>query len=247
MKDRVFKKALVFYVLTFVFTVILAMAQELFNIDYSYITLPQWGPGIAALVLSFAIFKNAINKSVPFSGLSPVNFLICLLLPFGMIGAGYFFSKTLNLSSVNIIKIDTQMIYIVITSSFFGAIGEALGWRCFLQKILDDRFNYLTGSVIVGILWGLWHVGHYSNGLIFMLLFLIFTISASIVLSYLIRQFNYNLLLAAIFHLSINMGFYVFYKENTNDVNMMLINALVWLSGAIVILASKLITVKRVI
>ena len=239
MKNSVVKKVTIFYVLTFLFTIILAIAQQVLNIDYKYITLPQWGPGIAALVLSLGLYKNTINESVRFNGFPPVKLIICLLLPFGMIGFGYYVSKMLNIPTGSTVKLDAQFLYIVIPACFFGAIGEALGWRSFLQKSLDERLNYLPACVIVGLLWGLWHVGHYSNGLIYMVSFLTFTISASILLSYLIRQFNYNLFLSAIFHLSINMGFYVFYREHTEDVNMMLVNALVWLVGVVLILAAK--------
>ncbi len=177
------------------------------------------------------------NKSIRFSGFHPVKLLICLLLPIGMIAAGYFISKTQRFTSGNIVTMDIQLLYVIIPSCFFGAVGEALGWRCFLKSSLDGRLNYLTASVLVGTLWGLWHVGHYEKGVIFMALFLIFTISFSIILAYLIREFDYNLLLAAIIHFSTNIGFFVFYGENANDTNMMLINAVVWLSGAILIIA----------
>lgn len=237
MSNSIVIKVTIFVFVTFIFTIILAMAQESLGIDYQVIILPQWGPGIAALILGFVLYKNTIDKSIRFSGFHPVKLFICLLLPIGMIGAGYFISKTLSVTSGNIVKMDIQLLYVIIPAIFFGAVGEALGWRCFLQSSLDGRLNYVIASVLVGTLWGLWHVGQYRNGVMFMVLFLIFTISFSIILAYLIREFDYNLLLAAVFHFSANIGFFVFYRENLNDTNMMLINALVWLSGAILILA----------
>lgn len=239
LRSLIITKITIFIFITLLFTIILAMAQQALGIDYKYITLPQWGPGIAALILSFIIYKKTINKSIRFSGFHPVKLLICLLLPIGMIAVGYFISKAQSFTSGNIVTMDIQLLYVIIPSSLFGAFGEALGWRCFLQSSLDDRLNYLTASVLVGTLWGLWHVGHYGKGLIFMSLFLVFTISFSIILAYLIREFDYNLLLAALFHFSANIGFLVFYGENANDTNMMLVNAVVWLGGAILIIANS--------
>lgn len=235
MRNSIVGKVAVFMFATFFFTIILAIAQEALKIDYKYITLPQWGPGIAALILGFAVYKDALSKSISFSGFSLQKLLTCLLLPIAMIGVGFFISRALNLTS-GIARIDTQLLYILIPSSFLGAVGEALGWRSYLQFQLDERLGYLLASVLVGLLWGLWHVGHYSNGLIYIASFLIFTISFSIILSSLIRGVNYNLWSAALLHFSANIGFFVLYRENLEDANMMLVNAVVWLTGAVLLL-----------
>ena len=38
-----------------------------------------------------------------------------------------------------------------------GAVSEESGWRGFAQPILQDRTTPLAASLIVGLLWGLWH------------------------------------------------------------------------------------------
>ncbi|MCR4897386.1 MAG: CPBP family intramembrane metalloprotease [Lachnospiraceae bacterium] len=47
-------------------------------------------------------------------------------------------------------------------------LGEEYGWRYFLQPILQKRFGALGGTLLLGVLWGLWHVGadfyFYSDG-----------------------------------------------------------------------------------
>ncbi|NMB58425.1 MAG: CPBP family intramembrane metalloprotease [Chloroflexi bacterium] len=35
--------------------------------------------------------------------------------------------------------------------------GEEIGWRGFLQKLLIDEFGVVTGIVILGLVWGIWH------------------------------------------------------------------------------------------
>jgi uncharacterized protein len=37
------------------------------------------------------------------------------------------------------------------------SIGEEIGWRGFLFPELANRFNFLTASVVGGVVWGLWH------------------------------------------------------------------------------------------
>lgn len=38
-----------FVVTTFFFTIVLAILQEALSMDYAYVTLPQWGPGLLRL------------------------------------------------------------------------------------------------------------------------------------------------------------------------------------------------------
>ena len=46
--------------------------------------------------------------------------------------------------------------------SFFLAFapffGEEYGWRAFLQPLLQKRFGPRAGAVLLGVLWGLWHL-----------------------------------------------------------------------------------------
>ncbi|QAU14066.1 CPBP family intramembrane metalloprotease [Halorubrum sp. BOL3-1] len=44
-----------------------------------------------------------------------------------------------------------------ITLFLAGALEE-LGWRGFLQPRLQQRFSALSASIVIGIVWGLWHV-----------------------------------------------------------------------------------------
>jgi len=236
MKKRIIIKITIFMVITFVFSIILALLQESLRIDYQYLTLPQWAPGIAALILGFTVYKNIPDKDVTIEKHALVRLFLLLIVPFVLIGFSYILSSTMNLITENKIQLDFKLLYIVIPGSLFGALGEALGWRKFLQLYVDKHFHYYKSAVIVGLLWGLWHVGNYSNGLIYMALFLIFTICASLMLSIFIRKYNYNLFLAALFHLSINLGFYIFFRAYLENVNMMLINALVWVAATVTIL-----------
>ena len=39
-----------------------------------------------------------------------------------------------------------------------AGLGEELGWRGFLLPRLQSRYNALISSIIVGVVWGLWHL-----------------------------------------------------------------------------------------
>lgn len=39
-----------------------------------------------------------------------------------------------------------------------GPLGEEVGWRGYLQNELNKRFPLLKASLIVGVIWSLWHL-----------------------------------------------------------------------------------------
>lgn len=42
--------------------------------------------------------------------------------------------------------------------SFTAFLGEEYGWRYFLQPILQERFGRRQGVILLGLLWGVWHL-----------------------------------------------------------------------------------------
>jgi membrane protease YdiL (CAAX protease family) len=54
------------------------------------------------------------------------------------------------------------IVLIALVPSYFLAFtaffGEEYGWRCFLQPLLQKRFGVLGGTLVLGVVWGLWHL-----------------------------------------------------------------------------------------
>jgi membrane protease YdiL (CAAX protease family) len=52
-----------------------------------------------------------------------------------------------------------MIVPMIIMQFFFDSgLGEELGWRGFLLPRLQARYNALVSSIIVGVVWGLWHL-----------------------------------------------------------------------------------------
>jgi len=41
---------------------------------------------------------------------------------------------------------------------FVGALGEEVGWQGYATGVLQDRWNALTAGIILGTVWGVWHI-----------------------------------------------------------------------------------------
>jgi membrane protease YdiL (CAAX protease family) len=230
--NKMILKITLFVLTTLVLTVIFAVTQQKAGLSFEKISLPQLAPAIAVLIL-FLIFKDLPARiNLHFDRIVLTKSLIAFAIPAFLFAVSFFIGKQLNLN-VKITENLTTLLPLMIGGILIGAFGEEIGWRSFLQPIFEKKNSVLVASILVGIIWGLWHVGHYKNGLLFMAGFLLFTISASIVIAWLLRGTEYNLIISAMFHLSINFCFLAFFHNSMNDSKFMLVNGLVWLIPAI--------------
>ena len=120
----------------------------------------------------------------------------------------------------------------------FGAIGEELGWRGYLHKKLDSRMRGLFSSLLVGIMWMPIHVSFFGEGPVFLFFLVLMIISYSIVIYALVQDTGFNVLLASVFHLFINVSNLLF-LDVIHETSFMVVNALVWIVLAVVVVFMK--------
>ncbi|MGB7218587.1 MAG: CPBP family glutamic-type intramembrane protease [Vicinamibacterales bacterium] len=230
-------KVVIFYVLAFVFTIILGGIQEGASISPEAVILPQWGPGLAALVM-LVIFRgddhrfSVVDRSIPLS-----RYVVAALVPLGGALAVYLIN-TLILGAIPFGD-SAPTPWLLLLWMPLGAFGEELGWRGYLHKGFNIRLTGVASSFIVGIMWALWHVGLYQNGLLYMGFVLLLIVSYSVVIYALVQATAFNVILAAVFHLMINIT-NLFSYSIINETSFMVVNALVWAAMAFtVVLARK--------
>ncbi|MEL6843965.1 MAG: type II CAAX endopeptidase family protein, partial [Bacteroidota bacterium] len=226
----------IFEFVTVMVTGLLAGLQQNIKLDFEQIVLPQLAPAIGFLLvfLFFKSYRLPINFEV--NQVVLLRSILGLLGPILLLGLAFVIGKGVGLK-VSMTEDLGSLLSFVIIGILIGALGEEIGWRGFLQPTLEKKFSVLLSSVIVGLIWGLWHIGHYKNGALFMIGFLLFSISASIILAWMLRDTDFNIIIATLFHLSINLGFYAFFKNSLTDAKLMLINGGVWLVSAVILVA----------
>lgn len=158
------------YQLTFFFLIALlfsagmmAYANSTGNEDITML-VPLSPSIIAILVAVFAGgwqgFKALVPDQIRFR-FNPIWYVYALLLIpiLALIAAliqGY-------MSGENFSFLDQSLVKIIIVVLLIS-LGEEFGWRAFALPRLQERFSPLVSSLILGVIWGLWHYPGYLVG-----------------------------------------------------------------------------------
>ena len=97
------------------------------------------------------LLRSAINIRIGFSSLIIIMvYVIAIgslqLMLYTSIGGSFDYSQFLK-------QLPTIFPLIIL-----GPLSEEFGWRGFLQKRINMEFTSITGSIIIGVIWSLWHL-----------------------------------------------------------------------------------------
>lgn len=186
---------------------------------------PSWYalPGVAVGVTGTALFMTAVTQGR--AGLrrllarltcwqvGPQWYLVALLaIPLGDL------LITAALIDPGVLRALTPAALLFYPAAFavhfvFGPLFEETGWRGFALPRMQHRFGPLRGTVTLGLLWGGWHFFLYAPGwisagtvagVVNTAIFVGFTVSVSVLFTWLSNNTRASLLLVMLLHGSIN-------------------------------------------
>ncbi len=130
----------------------------------------------------------------------------------------------------------------------FSSLGEELGWRGFFLPKLMKRYNALVSGLIVGVIWGMWHlpmdlVGMRQYGLLFIPIFIvvgpILMTAQSVLMTWVYNNTRGSLLLMVLFHAGITGSAIILSAQSLSPLDSLwhsvVSAALYWLAVAVVI------------
>jgi membrane protease YdiL (CAAX protease family) len=211
--------------------------------------ISAWSPTLAVLVLFRQLYPGQRlgeflkrNFSVR---VNPLTFVLCLCLQAGIYAfavAAHLWISGKGASSLTLISLPAAMLALLdqLTS---GATGEELGWRGFLLREFQTRHSLLVSALLVGIVWGCWHLpvwftlGYTGNDLVhYIVYFLILTTSLSVTMAVFYKRQG-NLLIPIWIHFLSNFLVAL--------VKIDLLNLLGWMALGYAVLAAILIGIER--
>lgn len=106
------------------------------------------------------LLKRCIRVDV-----SPLWWLIALVLPITIAFGGYLVVGAMGdgIGPINLSGLSRYLTLPALMAFTTGPLGEELGWRGYLTPRLLEKQNAIIASLIVGFLWGIWHLPLYIN------------------------------------------------------------------------------------
>jgi hypothetical protein len=204
-----------FFILTYGVSWLVWVPMAVAQINHPIYKLGAFGPTLVALILT--------GLTAGRSGIKP---LLRRLLIWRVHVSWYLFSFLITAVGV-LIAIglhvwlggavpnfnDPSQLYLVIPAFlyvlFTSVVGEELGWRGYALPRLQARYSALEASLILGLIWGAWHLplfwmtGNFHQQ-IPISLFLLQTTGFSILYTWMANHTRGSLLLAHLFHAASN-------------------------------------------
>jgi membrane protease YdiL (CAAX protease family) len=134
------------------------------------------------------------------------------------------------------------VVYMMITV----ALGEEVGWRGYALPALQARYSALLSSLILGVLWALWHLPVFFNpdtlysNLPFAL-WLAYAVPLAVIITWLFNSAGGSVLMAIVFHAVINASSELwktipeYSVKPATAAEALTVNVQIYLMGAIVI------------
>ncbi|WP_165764760.1 type II CAAX endopeptidase family protein [Winogradskyella aurantia] len=174
--------------------------------------------GIVLFILAIN-FSNATNlklkenyiKSSLFEKGKVKWYIIGVFLLILLCLGSYFMGDVLGMETTDFVVKPEPILLVGFFSSFFFLGGnEEFGWRGFLQKELQKKYNPLIGTLAISFLWSLWHLplhynGFYSTGgFVDLLPRFAWTIPLTIIFTWLYNKSSYSVLAVMLLHATVN-------------------------------------------
>jgi len=242
-----------FFVFTFVFSwYFWGAAASIPESRDLYLTLGRFGPTVVGLALIY-LFKGREGIRDIFSKMVAwrVNPLFYVFAIFGtaLVVVPAIFAGT-YLGGTGYSWNDPSQWYMIFVTFgyvlFFSVLGEELGWRGFALPRIQRDAVALVSSLVLGLVWGLWHVplwfvpGDFHQSLS-LPIFLLQTMGFSVLYTWLYNNTGGSLLITGLFHAASNttLGLLpVLPMDTGGDTLPMLISVgLLWVIVAVVTVA----------
>lgn len=177
--------------------------------DYSF-SFTQLGPSLALLIYVYITKQKDILEKIK------NNMITCKsLILYPIILVSFFIVMWLCNVILSLYGIPYKpwngsiMFYILnILSMIICCAGEEFGWRGFLLPLLNKKYSLFTSSVILGVMWGIWHLN--LSSVLGFFMYVLYITELSIIMAWIYSKTNADLKLMILIHFSFNFFSHVF-------------------------------------
>jgi len=198
--------------------------------------------GIRELLGKLYVWKVSVKWYLIALLLGPAIIIFSLILCYQ--NAGISLDKVINRWSLGVLY--TAIISFSYVTLVRGPLREEIGWRGFALPRLQSRYSPLVATLILGVIWTVWHLplhlnGIYGGGLGAFIERFYYNIGLTFIITWIYNHTRGSLLLATLFHSSYNSTNTVFpVPEVTEGPFILMMSILTDIAAIVVIFADKM-------
>jgi membrane protease YdiL (CAAX protease family) len=180
-------------------------------------SLTQFGPVFGLLIWCAITAEKYILVDIRsrFRLKGFMKWIICIVLyTFAII---YLCSFLLTLWAEPFITWDGKAVFYIVEAIaiLICCAGEEVGWRGFLLPLVEQKYPWFKSSIIVGILWGVWHL-NFTGGIFGFILYTISIVFVSIAMTWIFNKTGGNMTLMVLQHFCFNLFSHIFLWNRFN-------------------------------
>ncbi len=220
--------AFLFVLLTYILTWSVEIPIALTKHGYAAIHISKWlqtictlSPGIVAIILTAIYFgKNSLKslfKAIVKWRVKFKFYIIIIIVAIVTCGLSLLIFNWITGQSIMPDQPYNFVFYFILILPL-SALWEEIGWRGFLLPILQQKYTAMKSSLIIGFVWGLWHLPIYlainpygDKTIIFFLMMFVGCFALSIIATYLYNSTKGSILICILFHNAINTSAVYFF------------------------------------
>jgi CAAX protease family protein len=229
------------YVLTLACWIPLAIFKNMASFPFLVLyILANIMPSLVGILLT-ALFLGKSGLGELFRRLGqvrnpPIWYAVVLLLPTVLL----FIAIGVNtlLSGATIAYAWSGFISALVLGGFFAGLGEELGWRGFALPRMQARQQAFAASLLLGVLWGLWHLPEalaMGTSPVSFILFVLELIAYSVLFTWVYNNTRGSLFLMVLFHAALLTAALMFLVPQKDVVVYILYDFLLWVVVTIVV------------
>lgn len=208
-----------FYIITLIFSIFLLTLHFVFKSAGNYsISFTQLSPALAVVFIALILKDKTSIKDIKdhfYINKIVLKWLMpAIIIPGILIVVSSFIMSYYKIDYIPW-EGDSQFYILNFIAMLIGCVAEEIGWRGFLLPNLQKKYTPFISSIIVGILWGVWHL-NFTGGIWGFILYTITIIEMSILMSWIYNKSNGNLFLMSVWHLTINVTSHIFLWDRFN-------------------------------
>lgn len=176
-----------------------------------WLGLPIASFGTAALTGGWPAVKDLLLRIIRVV-VNPIWYAVALLLPAVLVTLGVLLGSLLGTpAAVGVAVSASALVGLLAFNAWMWLLTEETAWRGFALPRLQTRFNPLTASVILGVIWAVWHLPLFFikdsfQSQISFFGFFISTVATSVLIGWLFNHAKGSVLIAALFHAVMDVG-----------------------------------------